>query len=88
MELIEGLAQGQVNEYGEETDAPAVISTYKHDTFEDLCRGPHVGNTGQVPPDAFKLTSIAGAYWRGDEHNPMLQRIYGTAWRNKKGHSS
>jgi threonyl-tRNA synthetase len=78
------LAKGQVDEYGEETDAPTVISTYKHDTFEDLCRGPHVEHTGQVPPDAFKLMSIAGAYWRGDEHNPMLQRIYGTAWRNKK----
>lgn len=84
LELIEGLAQGQVNEYGEETDAPTVISTYKHDTFEDLCRGPHVEHTGQVPADGFKLMSIAGAYWRGDEHNPMLQRIYGTAWQNKK----
>ena len=61
-----------------------MISTYKHDTFEDLCRGPHVENTGQVPPDAFELMSVAGAYWRGDEHNPMLQRIYGTAWQNKK----
>ncbi len=97
LELIEGLAQGQVDEYGEESDTDAaqrsnvptfqrsnVISTYKHDTFEDLCRGPHVEHTGQVPVDAFKLMSIAGAYWRGDEHNPMLQRIYGTAWQNKK----
>src|SRR3954471_8766485 len=85
LELIDGLARGGINEYGEETGEPTVISTYKHDTFEDLCRGPHVENTGQVPPDAFKLMSIAGAYWRGDEHNPMLQRIYGTAWANKKG---
>ncbi len=84
LELIEGLAKGQVNEYGEESDEPTVISTYKHDVFEDLCRGPHVEHTGQIPPDAFKLMSIAGAYWRGDEHNPMLQRIYGTAWQNKK----
>ena len=61
-----------------------MISTYKHDTFEDLCRGPHVDMTSQVPADAFELMSVAGAYWRGDEHNPMLQRIYGTAWSNKK----
>ena len=61
-----------------------MISTYKQDTFEDLCRGPHVEHTGQIPPDSFKLMTVAGAYWRGDEHNPMLQRIYGTAWRNKK----
>ncbi len=60
------------------------ISTYKQDTFEDLCRGPHLEHTGQIPPDSFKLMSVAGAYWRGDEANPMLQRIYGTAWRNKK----
>ncbi len=84
LELIEGLAKGEVDEYGNEVKEAPVISTYKHDTFEDLCRGPHVEHTGQVPPDAFKLMSIAGAYWRGDEHNPMLQRIYGTAWSNRK----
>jgi threonyl-tRNA synthetase len=84
IELIEGLAKGGTDEYGNETDQPVVISTYRHDTFEDLCRGPHLEHTGQIPPDAFKLMSVAGAYWRGDEHNPMLQRIYGTAWRNKK----
>jgi threonyl-tRNA synthetase len=84
LDLIEGLAKGNVDEYGNETEAPVVISTYRQDTFEDLCRGPHLDNTGQIPPDAFKLMSVAGAYWRGDEHNPMLQRIYGTAWRNKK----
>ena len=84
LELIDGLEKGGVDEYGNEIDGPVVISTYRHDTFEDLCRGPHVENTGQIPPDAFKLMTVAGAYWRGDEHNPMLQRIYGTAWRNKK----
>ena len=84
LELIDGLAQGGIDEYGNETLAAPVISTYKHDTFEDLCRGPHVQHTGQIPPDAFKLMSVAGAYWRGDEHKAMLQRIYGTAWRNKK----
>src|SRR3990172_6678064 len=57
-----------------------VISTYRHDRFEDLCRGPHVERTGQLNPDAIKLMKVSGAYWRGDEHNPMLQRIYGTAW--------
>ena len=50
----------------------------------DLCRGPHVESTNRINPSAVKLMSIAGAYWRGDEHNPMLQRIYGTAWRNKQ----
>ena len=84
LELIDGLAKGEVDEYGNESNEPAVISTYRHDTFEDLCRGPHVEHTGQIPPDAFALMSVAGAYWRGDEHNPMLQRIYGTAWQSKK----
>ena len=73
-----GLARGGVDEYGNETSDRPVISTYRHDTFEDLCRGPHLEHTGQIPPDAsFKLMSVAGAYWRGDEHNPMLQRVYG-----------
>ncbi|MEO8289130.1 MAG: threonine--tRNA ligase [Chloroflexota bacterium] len=84
LELIEGLAKGEVDEYGNEVSLAPVISTYKHDTFEDLCRGPHVEHTGQVPADAFALMSVAGAYWRGDENKPMLQRIYGTAWQNKK----
>src|SRR5690606_16890658 len=51
-------------------------------SFIDLCRGPHVPNTGKFK--AFKLTSVAGAYWRGDSSNEMLQRIYGTAWGDKK----
>ncbi|HEX7101427.1 MAG TPA: threonine--tRNA ligase, partial [Nitrolancea sp.] len=59
-----------------------VISRYTQDTFTDLCRGPHVDNTSQI--GAFKLLNVAGAYWRGDEKRPMLQRIYGTAWRNQK----
>ncbi len=84
LELIDGLAKGGVDEYGNEVSSSVVISTYKQDTFEDLCRGPHVEHTGQIPPDAFKLLSVAGAYWRGDENNAMLQRIYGTAWRNKQ----
>jgi threonyl-tRNA synthetase len=84
LELIAGLERGAIDEYGNETATKPVISTYRQDSFEDLCRGPHVEHTGQIPPDGFKLMSVAGAYWRGDENNPMLQRIYGTAWRNKK----
>jgi threonyl-tRNA synthetase len=60
----------------------ATISTYNQGSFTDLCRGPHVPNTGRI--GAFKLTKIAGAYWRGDASRPMLQRIYGTAWFNQK----
>jgi len=81
LELIEGLAAGQVDENGDALAEPAEITLYTQDTFTDLCRGPHVANTGEINPDAIRLLSIAGAYWRGDEHNPMLQRIYGTAWR-------
>ncbi len=57
------------------------ISLYNQGNFTDLCRGPHVPSTGKLK--AFKLTKVAGAYWRGDSNNEMLQRIYGTAWRNK-----
>ena len=58
------------------------VSAYRNDQFIDLCRGPHLPSTGRLK--AFKLTRIAGAYWRGDENNPQLQRIYGTAWESKK----
>jgi len=57
-----------------------IISIYTQGEFTDLCRGPHVKDTSQVNPEAFKLLNVAGAYWRGDESRPMLQRIYGTAW--------
>jgi threonyl-tRNA synthetase len=69
VELIEGFPEGET------------ISTYQQGDFLDLCRGPHVEHTGEIGP--FKLQSIAGAYWRGDEKRPMLQRIYGTAWPTK-----
>jgi len=54
------------------------------DAWIDLCRGPHLASTGKLDPQAFKLTHVSGAYWRGDQNNPMLSRIYGTAWLNKK----
>jgi len=58
------------------------IRMYWHGHWQDLCRGPHFQHTGQVPADAFKLMSVAGAYWRGDSRRPMLQRIYGVGFRN------
>ncbi len=84
LELIEGLEKGGFDEYGEPLAEKPEISIYTSDTFTDLCRGPHVENTGKINPSAVKLMSVAGAYWRGDEKNPMLQRIYGTAWRTSK----
>ncbi len=59
------------------------VSIYFHGHWHDLCRGPHFASTGKIG-QAFKLTKIAGAYWRGDSKNPQLQRIYGTAWRDEK----
>ena len=59
------------------------IRMYWHGDWQDLCRGPHLQSTGQVPADAFKLTHVAGAYWLGDSSRPMLQRIYGVAFRNR-----
>ncbi|MFW5806458.1 MAG: threonine--tRNA ligase [Spirochaetota bacterium] len=69
-----------IREFPEDTE----ISIYTHGEFTDLCKGPHVENTKQLNSKAFKLLSIAGAYWRGDENRPMLQRIYGTAWETPK----
>ena len=84
LELIEGIAAGGIDEYGEESDEKPVISTFREGRFEDLCRGPHVERTGQIEPSAVKLLQVSGAYWRGDEHNAMLQRVYGTVWKTKK----
>lgn len=66
----------------EDIPADQVLSLYGQGEFIDLCRGPHVPNTSHL--STFKLTKLAGAYWRGDSRNEMLQRIYGTAWANKK----
>ncbi len=60
------------------------LSFYRSDWFENLCKGPHVTSTKEIDPDAFKLTKLAGAYWKGDEKNKMLQRIYGVAFGTKK----
>jgi threonyl-tRNA synthetase len=84
LELIDGLEQSGFDEYGNPLEEKPEISIYTHDSFVDLCRGPHVEDTGKVNPSAVKLTSVAGAYWRGDETKPMLQRIYGTAWRTSQ----
>src|SRR5437764_896354 len=71
----------------EEGAEPGVVSVYRNprtagDPFVDLCRGPHVPTTKRL--GAFKLMKLAGAYWRGDEHRTMLQRVYGTAWESSK----
>lgn len=83
--LIDGLVQGAQDEDGNPggDGAPPMLTVYQQDNFVDLCRGPHVASTGVLDPAAFQLTNVAGAYWRGDERNPMLTRIYGTAWRNQ-----
>lgn len=84
IELIEGLEHGETDEDGNPVSEKPEISTYTQSIFTDLCRGPHVDSTKQINPDAVKLMSVAGAYWRGDEKRPMLQRIYGTAWNTSE----
>ena len=79
-ELIDDIVSGGVDEHGEPVEGGVELSIYRHGPFIDLCRGPHVSHTSEINPDALKLLSIAGAYWRGDESRPMLQRIYGTIW--------
>ena len=71
VELVEAIPEGQP------------IRMYWHGHWQDLCRGPHLAHTGQLPADAFKLMAVAGAYWRGDSSRPMLQRIYGVAFKNR-----
>lgn len=81
LDQINKLASGEEDEHGEAGAQPASsLSIYTHDQFTDLCRGPHLARTGEIPAGAFKLLNVAGAYWRGDEKQPMLQRIYGTVW--------
>jgi len=80
VELIEDLVAGAEAEGA----AAPTISVYSQGDFTDLCRGPHVPSTGFIKPGTYKLTSVAGAYWRGDEKNQMLTRIYGTAFVSKE----
>ena len=80
LELIAGLEEGKLDDNGNPIDEKPEISLYTQGSFTDLCRGPHVDVSTQINPAAVKLMSVAGAYWRGDEKRPMLQRIYGTAW--------
>jgi threonyl-tRNA synthetase len=85
IDQIEKLASGEEDEHGEAGAEPvSQMSIYSHRNFVDLCRGPHLDDTGQIQWNAFKLLNVAGAYWRGDENQPMLQRIYGTVWPSKK----
>jgi len=84
LELIADLAAGRLDENGEPTaEAVTEVSIYTQREFVDLCRGPHVGFTKQVKANSVKLLRTGGAYWRGDENKPQLQRIYGTAFANK-----
>ncbi len=80
LELIEDIVAGGGDEHGEAAEGPPRLGIYKDGPFIDLCRGPHVASTKEINPHGLKLLKLAGAYWRGDERRPMLQRIYGTAW--------
>ncbi len=72
-------------EWAAELPEGEVLSVYwSGDTWMDMCRGPHLASTGKLDPAAFKLTKVAGAYWRGDQNNAVLSRVYGTGWLNKK----
>lgn len=84
LELIDDLASGKEDENGNPITEPASeVSIYRQRDFVDLCRGPHVNYTKQIKPNAVKILRSSGAYWRGNESNPQLQRIYGTAWDNR-----
>lgn len=85
VELIQELATGKVDDMGRPISEPVgEVSIYRQRDFVDLCRGPHVAYTKQVKANAVRLLRTSGAYWRGDENRPQLQRIYGTAWHNKE----
>lgn len=84
IELIQDLAAGKVDENGNAVqEGVSEVGIYTHREFADLCRGPHVSFTKKVRANSVKLLRSGGAYWRGDENNAQLQRIYGTAWPNK-----
>ena len=82
LDVIERILSAGLDPHGQplpEGEKPR-LTVYRHGDFTDLCGGPHLASTGQIHPQAFKLTKVAGAYWRGDSQQPMLQRIYGTGW--------
>ena len=79
LELIDGLNKGQ-DEYGNASATAPTITVYQQDTFADLCRGPHVENTGELDPKGVKIQQVTGSYWRGDSKNKMLKRFHATAW--------
>ena len=85
LEIIEGLLSGRMDADGNQVEAAIQeLSIYQHADFMDLCAGPHVDNASQIPIDGFQLARIAGAYWRGDNKNPMLQRIYAYCFDSKQ----
>ncbi|MPZ23141.1 MAG: threonine--tRNA ligase [Dehalococcoidia bacterium] len=84
LELIDGILAGGLDEYGEPVAEAPTLSTYRQDGFEDLCQGPHVAGSEEIPLAAFKLMSVAGAYWRGDEKRPQLTRIYGALFESEQ----
>jgi len=85
LELFKKAGQDYKVEILENEAKEKEVALYKTGNFVDLCRGPHLDSAGEIDLKSFKLTKIAGAYWRGDEKNKMLQRIYGVAFENKKG---
>ena len=82
VDQIKKLAEKGADEDSDDEVENGKVSVYQHNGFVDLCKGPHVERTGKIGP--FKLLSIAGAYWRGNERNPQLQRVYGTVWPDQK----
>src|SRR5712691_3793781 len=82
VDQIRKLAEKGADEDSDDEVEDGRVSVFQHNGFVDLCKGPHVEKTGKIGP--FKLLSIAGAYWRGNERNPQLQRVYGTVWPDQK----
>jgi threonyl-tRNA synthetase len=82
VDQIRKLAEKGADEDSDDEVENGKVSVYQHNGFVDLCKGPHIERTGKIGP--FKLLSIAGAYWRGNERNPQLQRVYGTVWPDQK----
>jgi threonyl-tRNA synthetase len=84
IEYFKGIGEAYKAEIISDLPADEEVTVYRQGEWLDLCRGPHLPSTGKLPKDAFKLQKLAGAYWRGDSNNAMLQRIYGTGWTDKK----